>query len=263
MRPRALTALVVMTVTASASGEKTAVPTPRIIGGDPVQPFQFPWLVRVYGDVSSSNSGFCGGSLIASNWVLTAAHCFDDRQPPYSVGIHRHSIWSGSAAEHSCAETILVAEARCHPSYDGDVTLGFDICLLRMIRPATCDLAIPKVRLDDGFAWPVHSSAPLNNGRGQIMGWGTTSASNQAPSTTPNQAWINLYTENQCRSFYLHGGQVCAPTLSPMPPSPVLRRHMHRLAIAAALVVESFLTHARKDAMRRELCVRSNEKNGD
>ena len=43
----------------------------QIIGGAAVVQTQLPWQIYVYMD----NSWLCGGSLIAANWVLTAAHC--------------------------------------------------------------------------------------------------------------------------------------------------------------------------------------------
>jgi len=43
----------------------------RICNGSPAVPCQFPWQVALIID----NSYFCGGSLISSQWVLTAAHC--------------------------------------------------------------------------------------------------------------------------------------------------------------------------------------------
>jgi secreted trypsin-like serine protease len=43
----------------------------RITGGYPAAPCQFPWQVALLID----NTYFCGGSLISSQWVLTAAHC--------------------------------------------------------------------------------------------------------------------------------------------------------------------------------------------
>jgi len=43
----------------------------RITGGSTASRAQFPWQVAIIID----NSYFCGGSLIGSHWVLTAAHC--------------------------------------------------------------------------------------------------------------------------------------------------------------------------------------------
>jgi len=43
----------------------------RIINGTDADPEQFPWQVALIID----NTYFCGGSLISSQWVLTAAHC--------------------------------------------------------------------------------------------------------------------------------------------------------------------------------------------
>ncbi|EDS31864.1 serine-type enodpeptidase, partial [Culex quinquefasciatus] len=46
---------------------------PRIVGGSYATLGQFPFQVAVH-----YGNGFCGGSLIRSNWVLTAAHCVYD-----------------------------------------------------------------------------------------------------------------------------------------------------------------------------------------
>jgi len=43
----------------------------RITGGSSAARGQFPWQVALIND----GSWFCGGSLISSQWVLTAAHC--------------------------------------------------------------------------------------------------------------------------------------------------------------------------------------------
>ena len=64
----------------------TAVnPDWRIVGGTDALPGEFPWQVivvhRAYGEVNE----FCGGTIISSEWILTAGHCvFFDTAPNIS-----------------------------------------------------------------------------------------------------------------------------------------------------------------------------------
>ena len=50
----------------------------RIVGGTVAKVNSWPWqamLLNRYGDQ------FCGGSLVDPYWVVTAAHCVDNRSP--------------------------------------------------------------------------------------------------------------------------------------------------------------------------------------
>jgi secreted trypsin-like serine protease len=38
---------------------------------------KYPWQVRLY---ANDQIGLCGGSIIAAEWVLTAAHCVLDTE---------------------------------------------------------------------------------------------------------------------------------------------------------------------------------------
>ncbi len=48
--------------------------TEMIVGGTPAPDGKYPYQVRLYSSMEDEK-GHCGGSLIADQWVLTAAHC--------------------------------------------------------------------------------------------------------------------------------------------------------------------------------------------
>ena len=48
--------------------------TDMIVGGKTADANKWPWQVRLFED-SFDIGGSCGGTLIARQWVLTAAHC--------------------------------------------------------------------------------------------------------------------------------------------------------------------------------------------
>ena len=45
----------------------------KIVGGVEAEPNSWPWQVALFFDAG----WFCGGSIIDTNWVMTAAHCAD------------------------------------------------------------------------------------------------------------------------------------------------------------------------------------------
>jgi secreted trypsin-like serine protease len=52
----------------------TAEDTEMIVGGKAAPEGKFPWQVRLYASMDD-DKGRCGGTIIADQWVLTAAHC--------------------------------------------------------------------------------------------------------------------------------------------------------------------------------------------
>ncbi len=142
----------------------------RIYGGRPAQQGAWPWQVslhtasRVGNDVESRVlSQFCGGSLIARQWVLTAAHCVQDfegknTQPNEVLVRSGHvQLWEGDFRQ--------VSAIFPHPNYD-PVRTENDIALIKLAQPIGNSSgpvgAIPV--LQDG--------SQLRTGPAVSIGWG-------------------------------------------------------------------------------------------
>ena len=72
------TVFVVLLTTFLLIGKTTHAIDGRIMGGEDAEPGRYAYMVSLQ-SIDNRLSHFCGGTLIAPDIVLTAAHCASDR----------------------------------------------------------------------------------------------------------------------------------------------------------------------------------------
>ncbi|KAI8497366.1 Chymotrypsinogen B [Branchiostoma belcheri] len=111
---------------------------PRIIGGQYARDHSWPWQVSLQ---TSSGAHFCGGTLIAPQWVLTAAHCNQDLRTARVV-LGEHDLASNSES----VQVASIVGALPHPNYNPQ-TVENNIMLLKLSRPASLGRTVDVVCL--------------------------------------------------------------------------------------------------------------------
>jgi secreted trypsin-like serine protease len=113
----------------------------RIVGGVKVDIEEYPHQVSV----QSSRGLFCGGSIVAASWVLTAAHCVDEDPPGLAIGAGSTRLSGLGDGEGQIRE---VARVVLHPGYDPSATPPRnDAALLRLAHPLAMDDAVAAIEL--------------------------------------------------------------------------------------------------------------------
>jgi secreted trypsin-like serine protease len=174
---------------------------PFVVGGTQADIADFPYQVGLL-LTRNGNKYRCGGSIIAPNWVVTAAHCFvhSDRAylDPADVEIRT------GASEFYASQMVITRASKVIPHEDYDGTTGThenDIALIKTATPLTGTPVVLQV-----------SGNPPLSGNAVVTGWGKTSNTGTASSVLM-KATLPLISNETCNQPESLHGRVTAEML--------------------------------------------------
>jgi len=167
-------------------------PTGRVVGGTVSD--GYPWMVAVLeaGITDTFFAQICGGTLIASRWVMTAAHCLSSSGSLTNIRpANQFEVLIGQARLGGVSPSrIAVRNVHKHPDYEN--FLFPDIALLELAEAA---LAQP-LRME-----PASGTHDNPGNTGTVAGWGWQSETGPS-SDRLLEADVPITTQAVCQRAY-------------------------------------------------------------
>ncbi|XP_017113322.1 serine protease Hayan isoform X1 [Drosophila elegans] len=172
------------------SGERPI--TVHILGGLPVDPGVYPHMAAIAYTTFGAVDFRCGGSLIASRFVLTAAHCVNsDSTTPTFVRLGAVAIENPAAG----FQDINVIDIHIHPNYSSSSKYN-DIAILELAEDA-----IESDNIRPACLYTDPENPPLDS-KIFVAGWGVMNVTNRARSKILLRASLDLVSVEKCNASF-------------------------------------------------------------
>lgn len=197
------------------AGECGSAITDFIYGGNKTRILDYPWMALLRYKTRNNELDFlCGGSLINSRYVLTAAHCISrsnsNNEPVlHSVRLGEWDIRTNPDCEvdingkKSCAPPFIelgIEKAIAHPNYiSSSNEQYYDIALLRLEQSVTYTDFIRPICLP---ASTEFCNSMFVNSTMEVAGWGATNKPKAASSPVKLAISVGIWETNKCKMIY-------------------------------------------------------------
>lgn len=197
-------------------GQKCGIYKPairnKVANGQSTQHYEWPWYVQVI--VQTDVQAFCGGTLISDEYILTAAHCFDDIPQDQlaasttillrGIRLFNHRLNKYDSIEAKATAVVLNPEYVPTMSYDEAYSLGIepgprnDIALIKIAieRPEVIAQLMPACLPAMNYQLSIGSEC-------KIMGHGFTDDKSEDSFSMPNMlqmADVTISDNAMCRA---------------------------------------------------------------
>lgn len=178
----------------------------RIVGGRKAAMHSWPWIVNIV--EKGNHKQACGGSIIDSNWILTAAHCFLGKGYTFNVTQHDYHLGDHTLNHMDPGERKLIPESMyVHPDYvppTFTIPGNFDICLIKLKYSLHWGDKVSPVCL------PGRDPVPsLRDARCYAVGWGNVADTQEYKrSDVLKELRVKEVSHKNCNSNASYAGKV-------------------------------------------------------
>ena len=171
----------------------------KVVGGKEASEGSAPWQVSlgVSRIADPARAHFCGGSIIAGTWVLTAAHCVNRLTPDKLLIVAGSNRLQGNLVRHAVKRIIV------HPGFNAS-SMDKDIALLELAEPLPLGahlhaIGLPSLKDEKGLL--------LKKAQLTVTGWGAT-LEDGAAVVTLRVLGVPLVPRRSCNRALAYDGAI-------------------------------------------------------
>ncbi|XP_051977881.1 transmembrane protease serine 13-like isoform X1 [Xyrauchen texanus] len=165
----------------------------RIIGGTVAVDGQWPWQASLH----FRGYHTCGGTLVAPDFIITAAHCFPQETSDYLLPSN-WKVYIGMVSQLKLPSPYNVKQIIVHENYDPE-TKNNDIALLKLNRPVS---SIQSACL------PVFGQTFFPGSQCWTTGFGVTKEGGDSGSTYLMEVAVDLIDLAECNKPTVYSGLI-------------------------------------------------------
>ena len=145
-------------------------PQARIIGGHAAKASAWPSATLLKLRLANGDTRLCAGNLIASTWILTAAHCFHDQNNKQIIFAADVTAYPGASdvGALSPGDSATVVSVFIHPQFAEAADFDYDFALLELAYPLdtpAASLARARPETDElatAIGWGIQALNPVS-----------------------------------------------------------------------------------------------------
>jgi len=171
--------------------------TRRIVGGEESTSGKYPWIASLNFDTTDGlNPGGCGATLVASQWIVTAAHCVKDgstlsTKDDLSVVLGEFDLSSANDEFDTNRKNVRLAmDPIIHEDYQKDFQYNNDIALLKLAEEVDTAIYTP--------ACLAAVDADYTGQNGRVYGWGSTASCPATTQATLLEVELQIISDTEC-----------------------------------------------------------------